>query len=162
MITLIAAAAENNAIGKDGQLLWHLPKDFKRFKTLTTGHSIIMGRKTFETFPQPLPNRRHIVITRQEDYQPVGCEVVNTLEEAVKKAYQSDPSPYVIGGGEIYGLALQLAHRIELTRVHATFDEADAFFPSISLIDWNLVFSQYVPKDEKHAFDFTFETYMKR
>lgn len=97
MITIIAAAAENNALGKNNDLVWHLPDDFKRFKELTSGHYIIMGRKTFESFPKPLPNRIHIVITRQQNYHPQGCIVVNSMEEALKLA-KNDPTPYIIGG----------------------------------------------------------------
>lgn len=162
MITLIAAASENNALGKNGELLWHLPEDFKRFKRLTTGHCIIMGRKTFETFPKLLPNRIHIVITRQANYVAEGCIVVNSLAEAIQEAKQIDENPYVIGGGEIYHLALAIADKIELTRVHATFNDADAFFPEISKDEWKLEKSHYVSKDEKHQYDFTFETYIKK
>ena len=162
MITLIAAASENNALGKNGELLWHLPEDFKRFKRLTTGHCIIMGRKTFETFPKLLPNRIHIVITRQANYVAEGCIVVNSLAEAIQEAKQIDENPYVIGGGEIYHLALAIADKIELTRVHATFNDTDAFFPEISKDEWKLEKSHYVPKDEKHQYDFTFETYIKK
>ena len=129
MLTMIAAAAENNALGKDGDLVWHLPDDFKRFKKLTTGHHIIMGRKTFESFPKPLPNRTHIVITRNRDYTKEGCIVVHNLEDALKIA-EGDTQPFIIGGGEIYKLALNASEKIELTRVHDTF-EADAFFPEI-------------------------------
>lgn len=162
MITLIAAASENNALGYKGDLPWHLPKDFKRFKDLTSGHCIIMGRKTFDTFPALLPNRTHIVITRQHGYQATGCIVVASLEEAIQEAKKIDENPYVIGGGEIYLLAIDVADRIELTRVHATFENADAFFPEILSQHWELVFSQYVPSDEKHLHSFTFETYIKK
>lgn len=161
MITLIAAASENNALGYKGDLLWHLPKDFRRFKELTTGHCIIMGRKTFETFPKLLPNRTHIIISRQLDYTAQGCIVVSSLEEAVRKAQEIDKDPYIIGGGEIYHLAMEIADKIELTRVHAQFDQADAFFPEISLSHWKLVFSEFVGKDERHLYDFTFETYVR-
>ncbi len=157
VITMIAAAAENNALGKDNDLVWHLPDDFKRFKELTTGHHIIMGRKTFESFPKPLPNRTHIVITRKEDYEKDGAVVVNSLEEALELA-KDDPQPYIIGGGEIYSLALPKADKIELTRVHGTF-EADAFFPEIDENNWKLVFSDFHPRDEKHNYSFTYLTY---
>ena len=100
MLTMIAAAAENNALGKDGDLVWHLPDDFKRFKKLTTGHHIIMGRKTFESFPKPLPNRTHIVITRNRDYTKEGCIVVHNLEDALKIA-EGDTQPFIIGGGNL-------------------------------------------------------------
>lgn len=160
MITLIAAAAENNALGKDNDLVWHLPDDFKRFKQLTSCHHIIMGRKTFETFPKLLPNRIHIIITRQEGYQPEGCIVVNSLEEALQKA-ANDDTPYIIGGGEIYKLSMSAAEAIELTRVHGTF-EADAFFPNISQEEWELVASEFHDKDDRHAYAFTYETYHRK
>ena len=121
-IILIAAAAENNALGKDNDLVWHLPDDFKRFKKLTSNHPIIMGRKTFETFPKPLPNRKHIVITRKQNYKaPDEIIVVNSLEEAIETGKKEDETLFIIGGGEIYKLALDQATHIELTRVHETF-----------------------------------------
>ena len=121
-----------------------------------------MGRKTFETFPQPLPNRTHIVITRQKDYAKEGIIVVNSLEEAIEKALAIDPTPYVIGGGEIYAQALPLADVIELTRVYHTFPEADVFFPEFNTEEWELVSSEPFEKDERHAYNFTFEKYLKR
>lgn len=157
---MIAAVAENNALGKNNELVWHLPNDFKRFKELTTGHHIIMGRKTFESFPKPLPNRTHIVITRQENYNPDGCIVVNSIEKAIAICPENEDS-YIIGGGEIYNLGLQYADIIEITKVHHTF-EADAFFPKINESDWLLVESEENFKDEKHLFDYTYETYIKR
>ncbi|UMY65916.1 MULTISPECIES: dihydrofolate reductase [unclassified Flavobacterium] len=160
MTILIAAAAENNALGKDNQLVWHLPDDFKRFKQLTRHHYIIMGRKTFESFPQPLPDRHHIIITRQAFYEAPGCTVVKSIEEALEAAPKNE-DVYVIGGGEIYHLALPLADAIELTRVHGTF-EADAYFPNIDPDEWQLVTSEYHPKDEKHRVDFTYETYHRK
>jgi len=161
-IILIAAAAENNALGKDNDLVWHLPDDFKRFKKLTSHHPIIMGRKTFETFPKPLPNRKHIVITRKDDYTaPEGIIVVNSLEEAIKAGNIEDETIYVIGGGDIYKLALEQATHIELTRVHETF-EADAFFPEIDEKKWKLIKSIEHPKDERHNYAFTYLTYVKR
>ena len=162
MITLIAATDEHNALGKGSDLLWHLPEDFKHFKRLTTGHCIIMGRKTFETFPKPLPNRTHIVITRQKDYIKEGIIVVKSLEEAIEKALAIDPSPYVNGGGENYAQALPLANVIELTRVYHTFPEADVFFPKFNTEEWELVSSEPFEKDERHAYNFTFEKYLKR
>ncbi len=160
MLTMIAAAAENNALGKDNDLVWHLPDDFKRFKRLTSGHHIIMGRKTFESFPKLLPDRTHIIITRKKDYNPEGTLVVNSLEEAIKLA-KLDDQPYIIGGGEIYDMGINVADRIELTRVHGEF-EADTFFPSINENDWKLVKEQYHPKDEKHNYAFTYLTYERR
>ncbi len=160
MITIIAAAGENNELGKDNDLVWHLPDDFKRFKQLTTGHHIIMGRKTFETFPKPLPNRTHIVITRNKNYQKDNILVVNTLQEALDLT-ENDDQPFIIGGGEIYKMAMDISDKIELTRVHATF-EADTFFPKIDLNKWKLVNEEYHPKDNKHTFDFTYLTYLKK
>jgi len=158
MVILIAAAAENNALGKNNELVWHLPDDFKRFKELTTSHHIIMGRKTFESFPKPLPNRTHIIVTRQKDYHPEGCLVANNIQEAIKMA-PANEDVFVIGGGEIYNLTMPFADKIELTRVHDTF-EADAFFPKIDN-NWKLVASEFHPKDDKHRFDFTYETFFR-
>lgn len=159
-VTLICAVGENNSLGKENRLLWHLPDDFIRFKSLTMGHSIIMGRKTFESLPNPLPKRKNIVITRQKNYAPAGCIVVSSLEEALQEAQKDDENPYVIGGGEIYRLAMPLATTLEITRVHSVF-QADTFFPEIDPLQWKLIKTEYHPKDEKHAFDFTFETYQK-
>ena len=157
---MIAAAAENNALGKDNDLVWHLPDDFKRFKKLTTGHHIIMGRKTFESFPKPLPNRTHIIITRNKDYKAEGAIVVHSLEQALEISKKS-PEIFIIGGGEIYKLALPEADKIELTRVHGSF-EADAFFPEIDENNWKLISEEFHPKDEKHNYDFTYLTYVRR
>lgn len=160
MITLIAAAGENNELGKDNDLLWHLPDDFKRFKSLTTGHYIIMGRKTFESFPKPLPNRVHIIITRSKDYNvPEGCIVANNLEKAIEVCPKHE-TIFIIGGGEIYKQSISIADCIELTRVHENFD-ADTFFPEINSSEWELLSSEFHDKDEKHKHTFTFETYQK-
>ena len=156
-VTLIAAAGKNNELGKDKDLVWHLPDDFKRFKKLTTGHYIIMGRKTFETFPQLLPNRTHVIITRKKDYNPEGTIVVNSLDKALEVA-KEDPQPFVIGGGEIYKLALDQADAIELTRVHGTFD-ADTFYPEFDEENWKLVEKEEHPADERHKYSFTYLTY---
>lgn len=160
MLTLIAAAGENNELGKDNDLVWHLPDDFKRFKQLTTGHHIIMGRKTFETFPKTLPRRTHVVITRKDNYKKEGTVVVHSLERAVELS-KDDPQPFVIGGGEIYKLSMDIADRIEITRVHGTFD-ADTFFPEIDPEKWELVAEEYHDKDEKHNYAFTYLTYDRR
>lgn len=156
MIVLIAAAGENNALGKDNDLPWHLPDDFKHFKQLTTGHYIIMGRKTFESFPRPLPNRTHVIITRQTDYAHEGCITASSLEDALNKVPTGEDA-FIIGGGEIFKQSMDVADCIELTRVH-TSPDADAFFPEIDN-HWKLVSEQYHPKDEKHQFDFTFQTW---
>lgn len=160
-LTIIVAAAENNAIGKNNQLIWHLSDDLKRFKTLTSGHHIIMGRKTFESFPKPLPNRTHVVITRQANYQvPDGVIVVNSLEDAID-ASKNDPQPFVIGGGQIYEQAIAIADKIELTRVHENF-EADAFFPEINHGVWQETAKTFHKKDKEHPYNFSFITYERK
>jgi len=148
-LTLIAAAGENDALGKDNQLVWHLSEDLKRFKALTKDHCMIMGRKTFESFPNPLPNRTHIVITKQHPYKvPDGVIVVDNMEDAIDAA-KKDPQPFVIGGGEIYKLAMPFAEKIELTRVHASFD-ADTFFPKIDSNVWKEARNTFHEQDDKH------------
>ena len=158
-LTMIVAAGENNEIGLNQELLWHLPDDFKRFKELTTGHHIIMGRKTWETFPKPLPNRIHIVISRDPDYKKPGCIVVNSLEAAIEKS-AIDSQPYIIGGGQIYEQALEYAQKMEITRVHGTF-EADAFFPEFDPANWKLVNEEFHDIDEKHTLSFTYQTFVR-
>lgn len=158
MITIIAAAGSNNELGKDNDLVWHLPKDFKRFKKLTTGHHIIMGRKTFQSFPKPLPNRVHIVITRNTDYHPEGAIIVHSMTEALEIA-KNDSQIFIIGGGEIYKLGMKIADKIELTRVNSSF-EADTFFPEIPSDDWKLISEEFHLKDEKHKFDFSYQTFI--
>ena len=161
MLILVAAAAENDALGKDNELLWHLPDDFKHFKSLTSHHYIIMGRKTFESFKAPLPNRKHVIITRQSDYVvPEGCVVVHSLEQALKLT-SGQEEVFVIGVGEIYELALPYADKIELTRVHHSF-EADAFFPKLKEEEWELLSELKHDIDEKHAYSFTFQTFVRR
>lgn len=160
MIILIAAAAQNNALGKNNDLVWHLPDDFKRFKALTTGHHIIMGRKTFESFPKPLPNRTHIVISRQEGYTAEGCIVVDSLEKALEIGPKNE-NVFIIGGGEIYKIGLPFADKIELTRVFETF-EADVFFPEINLNQWKLEREEFHSKDEKHQYDFSYQTFVRK
>jgi len=160
-LTIIAAAGENDAIGKDNQLVWNLTDDMQRFKDLTSGHHIIMGRKTFESFPKPLPNRTHIVISRQGDYVvPEGVIKVNSLEAALDIA-KDDSQPFIIGGGEIYKQAMDYADKIELTRVHADF-EADTFFPKIDPALWKETENIFHKKDSQHEYEFSFITYIRK
>mgnify|MGYP003403690478 CR=1 FL=1 len=160
MITIIAAAGEDNSLGKDNNLIWHLPDDFKRFKELTSGNYILMGRKTFETFPKPLPNRKHLIITRQENYQvPENCFVFNNIKSCLEVLSPSD-NIWIIGGGEIYKQFMGIADRIELTRIHSEF-EADTFFPEIE-DEWQLISEEYHSVDDKHKYDFTYLTYDRR
>lgn len=159
MITIIAAAGENNSLGKDNDLVWHLPDDFKRFKELTSGNYILMGRKTFETFPKPLPNRNHLIITRQDNYSvPENCFVFDTIQSAID--FTDNQDIWIIGGGEIYKQSMEIADRIELTRVHSDF-EADTFFPEIGE-EWELVSEEYHSVDDRHKYDFTYLTYDRR
>lgn len=160
MIILIAAVAENNALGKNNDLLWHLPKDFKRFKEITSGHHIIMGRKTFESFPKPLPNRTHVIITRQKDYVHEGCIVVQDLESAIAVCPKNEDA-FVIGGGEIYSQSIHLADQLDITRVHHSF-EADVYFPEIDSKIWKLTSEIFNHKDEKHLYDYTFQTFVRK
>ena len=160
MITLIAAVAENNALGKHNLLLWHLPDDFKRFKSITTGHYIILGRKTFESFPKPLPNRTHVIISRQKDYKYEGCIVVDSLQKAIAICPKNE-EVFIIGGGEIYNQSIDIADKLDITKVHHSF-EADTFFPQIDMEKWELTSTEFHSKDEKHPFEFTFETYLRK
>ncbi len=158
-LTLIAATSQNRVIGKDGDLVWHLPDDLKRFKKLTENHHIIMGRKTYESMGKPLPKRTNIVVTRNEDFEAEGCIVAHNLKDAILKA-ENDAQPFIIGGGKIYKQSLEFADTIELTLVHGEF-EGDAFFPEISDENWELVEKEHHPKDEKHDYAFDYLTYRK-
>lgn len=152
-ISIIVAIAENFAIGKNNDLLFHLPNDLKRFKEITTGHSLIMGRNTLLSLPKwPLPNRRHIVITDKKDDVFAGCEVVFSIEEAVERV-KNEPEAFVIGGGMIYRQLYPLAGKLYLTLVHQPF-EADVFFPEIDYSEWDVI-SREDHHDEKNGFDYS-------
>ena len=155
-VSIIVAVAKNNAIGLGNQLLYRLPNDLKRFKALTTGHTIIMGRKTFESLPKgALPNRRNIVLSRQEGLHYENAECYRSIEEALMQCdYTEDV--YIIGGGELYRQTLGLAKRIHLTLVDDTPAEADAFFPELNAEEWVEVAREEHPVDEKHAQAYTF------
>ena len=153
MLSLIVAASENNVIGSNNQLLWHLPDDLKHFKHTTQGHCVIGGRKTFESQGKPLPARTNIVITRNRHYKTEGCIVVHSLEEALEKARQ-DAEPFIIGGEQIYRLAMPLVDRIYLTRVHATF-EGDTYFPEFDPAQWREISRTHHQRDARHAYSFT-------
>ena len=157
-LTLIAALDLDTGLGKETHLLWHLPDDFQHFKHLTMGHCVIMGRKTLESLPKLLPKRTHIVLSRDKNYQREHCIMVSSIQEAIAVAHEQDEHPFVIGGGEVYKLALPYATTLELTRVQAHF-QADTFFPEIDLQVWQLVREDFHPKDERHPYDFYFETY---
>lgn len=161
MITIIAAIDLNNGIGKNNQLIWHLPSDLKRFKSKTTGHCIIMGRKTFESLGKALPNRTSIIISRNNHFEvPDGCILADSLENALVVA-SKDTSPFIIGGAEIYKEALSIAEKLEITYIHYSFD-ADAYFPEINLDIWTEVFREDFKADEKNKYDYSFVTYLKK
>ena len=160
IITLIAAAAENDALGKDNDLIWHISDDLKRFKRLTTGHAIIMGRKTFESMPKALPNRTNIVLTRNKNYKAEGALVTSTVEEALDLA-KHDTQPFIIGGAQIYSLFMVYCDRIELTRVHHEF-EADVFFPKIDTSKWKISKKEFVPKTKNQPYSYSYITYNKK
>jgi len=161
-ISLIVAAAENNAIGKNNLLLWQLPNDLKFFKNTTWGMPVIMGRKTFESVNKPLPGRFNIVITRQPDWKADGVEVAANLEEALQKAGATGcKEAFVIGGGEIYQQAFPLANKIYLTRVHASL-EGDTFFPSLDPQHWELVNTLDFDADDKHRYSYSFQTWVQK
>ena len=160
MIIAIAAIAENYALGKNNNLLWHLPNDFKRFKTLTSGHYIIMGRKTFESFPRPLPNRTHVVISKKSQQNTDLIIYVKSLEEAFQICPKNE-EVYIIGGGQIYEQTLSFCDKLELTYVHESFLDADTFFPKFDKNEWLLVFEEFHEKDDKHQFSFSFKTFVR-
>jgi dihydrofolate reductase len=158
-ITLIAAMAENRVIGRDNALPWHLPADLARFKQRTEGHVVIMGRRTFESVGRPLPNRRSIVITRKRDFHPPGAEIARSLEEALERVRESKQDEvFILGGAEIYALALPDVDRLELTIVHADVS-GDTFFPECDLSEWTLIDQQRHEADDRHAHAFSFRTY---
>ena len=165
-VSLIVAVSENGVIGKDNDLVWHLPKDMKFFKDTTLGHHVIMGRKNFESIPhkfRPLPNRTNIVITRQSDYKAEDSIVVNSVEEALKVAKSNgENEAFIIGGGQIYKLALEanLIDRIYLTRFHHSFD-GDTFLPELSS-DWEEVNREDCFKDDNHKYDYSFRVLEKK
>ncbi len=163
--SLIVAVSKNNVIGKDNDLIWHLPKDMKFFKETTQGHFVIMGRKNFESIPhkyRPLPHRTNVIVTKQTAYESKGCIIVNSIEEGIKRAKEAmDSEPFIIGGGEIYRLALEkkIVDRIYLTRLQKDF-EGDTFFPKLSK-DWKLISSEKHHADENHICDYHFQVYEK-
>ena len=159
-IIIVVAVSENNAIGKNNQLLWHMPTDLKHFKSITSGGTVVMGRKTFDSVGRPLPNRRNIVITRQKNLEIDGVEVVNSLDSALELA-SGEEKIFIVGGAEIYKEALPLTHKIELTRVHQEFD-ADAFFPELDNETWKEVWKEDHLPDEKNKFAYTFSTLERR
>lgn len=159
-MNIIVAIAENNVIGKDNTLIWHLPADLKYFKQLTTGNTIIMGRKTYDSIGKPLPNRRNVVITRNKDLKIDGCDLVNSLEEALDLT-KGEENVFIIGGAQIYKEALKISDKLYITEVKQQFD-GDAFFPEIKQDEWEEILRDDHKADEKNKIDYSFVTYKRR
>lgn len=158
-ISIIVAVAENWVIGGNNQLIWHISEDLKRFKALTSGHCIVMGRKTFESIGHPLPNRRNIVITHNADFSVYGCEVVNSLDEALSVT-GNEEEIFIVGGGKLYRQTLPLANKLYLTKVHKEF-EGDVTFPQITFNEWSLVLEEKGnPTD--NGLGYTFQEFVRK
>jgi dihydrofolate reductase len=160
MTTIVVAMGEKNEIGFENQLLWHLPKDLKHFKEITSGHPVIMGRKTYESIGKPLPNRTNIVVSRKNDWFEEGILIVGSIKEAIKFAKKIDEDIFIIGGGKIYEQTMDIVDKLEVTSVKADL-EADTFFPKIDAKVWKKTDEICYEKDEKNQYDFCFQTYEK-
>jgi dihydrofolate reductase len=158
-ISLIVAKSNNNVIGKNNQLIWHLPADLKHFKTITMGHTVVMGRKTYESMMKPLPGRTNVVITRQDNYHPEGITIEPSLEDALKDLKVEEV--FIIGGGEIFKQAMAVANKLYITEIHADF-EGDTFFPEINQNVWVKTEEEKHLKDEKNPYDYTYITYQRK
>lgn len=162
LISLVVAATENNVIGKNNKLLWHLPNDLRFFKNTTWAMPVIMGRKTFDSLGKPLTGRTNIVITRQSDWQAQGVKVVANLDEALTEASYADAKEaFVIGGGEIFKQSMPLANKIYITRIHAIL-EGDTFFPEINNTEWRLASNLNFKADHKHTYDYSFQIWERQ
>jgi dihydrofolate reductase len=159
VISIVVAVSENNAIGANGNLLWHLPNDMNHFKNITMGHHVVMGRKTYESIPpkfRPLPGRKNIIISRQQNFVIDGCITVNGIQEAITLAEKAgEEELMIIGGGDIYHQSFSVADKIYLTKVHHTFEEADTFFPETTS-EWKVIKSESHLADEKHKYRYDF------
>ena len=161
IISVIVAINDNHVIGADNKLLWHLPDDLKNFKKVTSGHTLLMGRKTFDSIGRPLPNRTNLILTRQADLKIEGCVTFNHLSTAIKYAAdEGETELFVIGGAEIYQMIMPMAHKLYLTRVHADMT-GDAHFPDINFDEWEIIQSRSCRKDVRHAYDFEMEEYVR-
>lgn len=159
MLSLIVAKAENNVIGKDNKLLWHLPEDLKRFKNLTTGHTIIMGRKTFESLGRVLPNRKHVVFTQNPNFKvgDANVKVVHSLQD-IQEYVEDKNENFVIGGEKIYNLLMPYVSKMYITEIHKDFD-GDTFFPNVDLESWKEVSREKMKADD---FDYDFLVYERK
>lgn len=161
MITIIAAVANNNVLGKDNDLIWHIPADLKRFKRETSGHHIIMGRKTFESLGKPLPKRINVIISRNNNFEaPEGCILVHSLEEALEVA-KDDSSPFIIGGAQIYAEGIKFADKLDITHVYHDF-EGDVFFPEIDATIWEEISREDFHADEESKYNYSFVSYRRK
>lgn len=161
-LSIAVAVGENFAIGKNNQLLWHMPADLKFFKQTTSGHTVVMGRKTFDSVGRPLPNRRNIVITRDASLKIDGVEVVNSLDEALEITENEEKPVFIVGGAEIYRQALPKTDTLYLTTIHHNTFDADTFFPEIDRSEWELISSEPHKADEKNKYDYTFEVLKRK
>ncbi len=161
MISIIAAIGKNNELGKKNQLLWSLPADMKHFKETTSGHTVIMGQKTYESIGHPLPNRRNIVLTKDIKFKAEGVEISNSLEDTLNSLKDSKEEVFVIGGGQIYKQSFDFADKLYITHVDMTDKDADTFFPEIIPIVWNEVSHEEHKKDDKNPYNYTFSVYEK-
>ncbi|MFA5750921.1 MAG: dihydrofolate reductase [Candidatus Paceibacterota bacterium] len=159
MISIICAIGKNNELGKGNALLWDLPLDMKHFRETTKGKTVIMGQKTFESIGRILPDRRNIILTKDENYKVEGAEVVFSMEEAFALIESSQEENFIIGGGQIYRLFFGKADRLYITHVDAEFTDADTYFPNIDMNEWKIVSEEDHQKDEKHKYDFVFRVY---
>lgn len=162
MISLIAAIGKNNELGKEQKLLWAMPADMKHFRETTSGHPIVMGRKTFESIGRALPNRRNVVITRDINYKADGIEIAHSLEEALKLFENSNEEVFIIGGGELYKQAIEKADKLYITRVDCETPDADTYFPEIDLNIWQETSKEDHASDEKNPFPYSFVEYIKK
>ena len=161
-LSIIVAIAQNGAIGKDNDLLWHLSGDLKRFKRLTTGHPVVMGRKTWESLPKrPLPGRRNIVFTQNPGFAPEGAEVVRSVNDLFRALKDCDDEVFVMGGAAIYRLLLPFTRRLYITRVYRDY-EADVYFPTIDMSEFTLVSLGEPMQDEESGLDYAYEEYDRK
>lgn len=161
-MNIIVAIADNYAIGKSGDLLCYLPDDLKHFKALTTGATVVMGKKTFFSLPRrPLPNRRNIVLTRDVSFTHEGVDVAHSIEE-LTSTLTPEEKVFIIGGGEVYRQFMPLAKELHITHIHHTWEDADTFFPEIDTSIWQQLNEEFHEADEKHAYAFTFATYVRK
>lgn len=160
-ISLIVAMAQNRVIGRDNKMPWHLPADLKRFRAITMNCPILMGRKTFESIGRPLDGRANLILSKQENYQPQGCHVFQSLENALEAAKMLGDELFIIGGATLYEMTLPLAQKLYLTQIQTEFD-GDTFFPQFNLNDWNEISCEQIDYDEKADFSYRFLTLEKK